>query len=151
MLFDVFLKAWFWRWGGITSRKTLCVEVWRLIFFSKFPYVWAPYCVGRLWTFQISLCVNTVLVWIFYCGEEIGYFQKDLPVLGNFPLWWRDWLFLKKSLCWGLSPVVERLIIFEKNPCARDFPLYWRDWFFSGENPCAGAFLAPISPKKSCF
>ena len=75
--------------------------------FEKNPCVWAVvWCVGTLKLFKAPLCVR-----LCHCTGKIEFSQK-------------------KSLCWGFSPVLERLI-------------------FSGENPCAGDFLAPFSPKKN--
>ena len=60
---------------------------------SKFPYVWA-------------LCCNVWGLWVF----------QSSPVYETLSLCWRDWVFTKKSLYWGFSPVLERLVFSGQNP-----------------------------------
>ena len=93
--------------------------VWGLWKFSKFPCVWALYCgMWGLWKFSKLPCV-----WALYCDVWGLWkiFQKlKNPCAGIFSLYWRDWLFSKKSLCWGFSPVLERLVF------SGSKSLYWR-------------------------
>ena len=79
--------------------------------------------------FKVPMCGGAVL----WCGRSLN--SSDFPGCGycasmDFStVVEKLFTFKKKSLCWAFSPVVERLI-------------------FSDKDPCAGDFLAPFGTKK---
>ena len=80
--------------------------------FFKIPCVWALCCgVWGLWNFLKFPCV-----WALCCGVWGLWVFQSSPVCETLSLCWRDWVFTKKSLYWGFSPVLERLVFSGQNP-----------------------------------
>ena len=81
--------------------------------------VFVLWCVGTLSFFKIPC------VWALCCGVWGLWVFQSSPVCETLSLYWRDWVFTKKSLYWGFSPVLDRLV-------------------FSGQNPCAAGDFSPV-------